>query len=193
MPPGVFALLWVAKGVGVLIYLAQLAVTYSAVRLDYEMRWYVVTDRSLRIRAGIWRVQEMTMSFANLQQVMVTQGPLQRMLGIADVRVESAGGGGIKQAAGGHGIQESMHTGIFHGVENATEIRDLILDRLRHFRETGLGDPDEVRHVYHPAEAAPLLSAAGADATGLLAAARELRAEARQLRAAMAPADRADG
>ena len=40
-----------------------------------------------------------------------------------------------------------MHTGFFHGVDNAEEIRDLILNRLRRFRETGLGDPDEARPV----------------------------------------------
>ena len=63
-------------------------------RLDYEQRWYVVTDRSLRLRTGVWSVREMTMSFANLQQITVTQGPLQRLLGLADVRFQSAGGGG---------------------------------------------------------------------------------------------------
>ena len=26
---------------------------------------YLVTDRSLRIRSGLWKVEEMTMSFAN--------------------------------------------------------------------------------------------------------------------------------
>ena len=82
------------------------------------------------------------MSFANLQQVVVTQGPLQRLLGLADVRVQSAGGGGDTHEKGGG---DSLHTGVFHGVDNAGEIRDLILERLRHFRETGLGDPHELR------------------------------------------------
>ena len=143
------------------------------VRLDYEMRWYLVTDRSLRIRSGLWNVEEMTMSFANLQQVMVTQGPLQRLLGIADVRVQSAGGGGgtsDKQQARG----DNMHTGVFHGVEHAIEVRDLVLNRLRHFRETGLGDPDEVEHA--PPAIEP---ASGAE---VVAAARELLADMRQLR-----------
>jgi uncharacterized membrane protein YdbT with pleckstrin-like domain len=145
-------------------------------RLDYELRWYMVTDRSLRIRSGIWRVQEMTMSFANLQHITMSQGPLQRLLGIADVRVQSAGGGG-GGADHSHGQHRSLHTGFFHGVENAPEIRDLILERLRQFRETGLGDPDEVRHAMHaaPAQAEPLDAATLAAATDLLAAARELR------------------
>jgi hypothetical protein len=173
VPHGVFVLLWVLKGLGVAFYAGQMAITYCAVRLDYEMRWYLVTDRSLRIRSGLWKVQELTMSFANLQQVVVSQGPLQRSLGIADVRVQSAGGGsGSSEVGTGHGA--SMHTGVFHGVEHATEIRDLILDRLRHFRESGLGDPDEKQAppTVHPADP-------GAE---VVSAARELLAETRELR-----------
>jgi uncharacterized membrane protein YdbT with pleckstrin-like domain len=147
------------------------------VRLDYELRWYLVTDRSLRIRTGITTVRESTMSFANLQQVVVTQGPLQRLLGLADVRVQSAGGGGDHSAQGKNGAAESLHTGIFHGVANADEIRDLILERLRLFRAAGLGDPDEQA-------AAPLPSAVQEPADAI-AAARELLTEARALRTAI--------
>jgi membrane protein YdbS with pleckstrin-like domain len=145
VPSLVFTTLWIVKGFGLIVYLAQLIVTYATVRLDYEMRWYIVTDRSLRIRSGIWRVDEMTMSFANLQHVTLSQGPLQRLLGIADLRVQSAGGGTVGGGEGQHRQVNPMHTGIFRGVENAVEIRDLILERLRQFRETGLGDPDELR------------------------------------------------
>jgi uncharacterized membrane protein YdbT with pleckstrin-like domain len=125
-------------------------------------------------------VQETTMSFANVQQVVVTQGPLQRLLGIADVRVQSAGGGGDHHEA--H-AGESLHTGVFHGVDNAHQIRDLILDRLRQFRETGLGDPDEpARGAAEPA-VTPLRGSEGAEST--LAAAQALLGEARALRRAL--------
>lgn len=157
-------------------FLVQLPFTFAAVRLDWELRWYIVTDRSLRIRAGIWSLQESTMSFANLQQVEVSQGPLQRLLGIADVRVQSAGGGGVTEHGKHEG--ESLHTGIFHGVDNAQEIRDLVLERLRQFRHAGLGDPDEAHAT--PAPTAPIPEATAGDA---LAAAREVLAEARALRA----------
>lgn len=76
-----FVILWIAKAIGVTVYLSQLVITYIAVRLDYELRWYVVTDRSLRIRHGVWVMREVTMSFANLQQVILSQGPLQRLWG----------------------------------------------------------------------------------------------------------------
>ena len=162
---------------GVLLFLLQMPVTFAAVRLDFEMHWYIVTDRSLRIRTGIWQLQEATMSFANLQQVEVKQGPLQRLLGLADVHVQSAGGGGEMQP--GH-QGDSLHTGIFHSVSNATEIRDLILERLRQFRQAGLGDPDD----HHAAPAA--VAATGASDSDTLAAARELLAEAQALRQSLA-------
>jgi uncharacterized membrane protein YdbT with pleckstrin-like domain len=178
VPSAVFVWLWVAKGLGFLVYTTQLVATYAVVRLEYEMRWYIVTDRSLRIRSGLWSIQETTMSFANLQQVVVSQGPLQRLLRIADVRVESAGGGGRTDSSS-HGSGQSMHAGGFQGVDNAEEIRDLILERLRLFRETGLGDPDEAVSRHAP-PSLPLL----AHREEVLEAGRELLTEARALRAA---------
>jgi len=130
---------YAAEFAAVAVFLLQLPLSYAAVRLNYEMRWYIVTDRSLRIRSGIWSVAELTMTFANIQQVNLTQGPLERMLGLADLEVTSAGGG---KAHGKEGGKDS-HAGRFEGVDDAKAIRDLILDRLRHYRDAGLGDPDE--------------------------------------------------
>ncbi|MBI5768590.1 MAG: PH domain-containing protein [Verrucomicrobia bacterium] len=157
-------------------FLFQVLWTFAALRLDYEMRWYVVTDRSLRIRSGLLTVQESTLSFVNIQHVVVTQGPLQRLLGLADVRVQSAGGGGgDTHGKGGGG--DTLHTAVFHAVDNAHEVRDLILARLRQFRAAGLGDPDDAMAGHNPPAAA---------ATGdVLAAARELLDEARALRRAL--------
>jgi membrane protein YdbS with pleckstrin-like domain len=179
LPPWAFPLIWFIKLFGLALFLGQIPFTYMVRRLDYELRWYIVTDRSLRIRTGLVRLQESTMSFANLQQVEVKQGPLQRLLGLADVHVQSAGGGSGKHDAHHGQAGDSLHTGIFHSVVNATEIRDLILERLRHFRQAGLGDPDD-HHDQAPANQPP--PATDADT---LVAAREILAEARALRAAL--------
>lgn len=168
-----FPLMHLFEYAALALFIVQIPFSYAVVRLEFEQHWYIVTDRSLRIRTGLLALQESTMSFANLQQVQVQQGPLQRLLGLADVHVQSAGGGGDHAH---EGVQDSLHKGIFRNVENAPEIRDLILERLRVFRATGLGDPDDA-HPHAPAEAAPLPEPAEA-----LAAARELLAEARALR-----------
>lgn len=150
-------------------FIAQFLVTLAALRLEFEQHWYIVTDRSLRIRTGLWSMQERTMSFANVQQVTVSQGPLQRVLGLADVQVQSAGGGE------GHGENQKdhLHTGVFHSVENAHDVRDLILARLRHFREAGLGDPDD---------APAALTSESPKPDSAVDAARELLGEVRALR-----------
>jgi len=124
-------------------FLASLPFTYMQQKLNYELRWYMVTDRSLRIRSGIWSVQELTTTFANIQEVRVMSGPLQKVLGLADVAVFSAGGGGGGSTAHGGG-GGGAHVARFDGVENASEIRDLIIDRLRRYRDSGLG---EVAHA----------------------------------------------
>jgi Predicted membrane protein len=164
---------------GVAFYLIQLPVTYAFVRLEFESHWYIVTDRSLRIRWGLMTMREATMSFANIQQVTVSQGPLQRLLGLADVHVQSAGGGSKGDDDKGS-ARDSMHEGIFHGVDNATEIRDLILARLRQFRAAGLGDPDDASE---PPLATPAAQSPASSDT--LDAARTLLAEARALRQAL--------
>jgi membrane protein YdbS with pleckstrin-like domain len=184
LPAGAFIVIWALKVFSFLVYVAQIPVTYVIRRLDYEMRWYMVTDRSLRLRSGVWRVAETTMSFANIQQVRVSQGPLQRLLGLADVKVKSAGGG-----SGGHYEHEErdMHTGIFHNVTNADEIRDLIIERLRLFREAGLGDVESaVLRVWggkFDPESMPWHRAVSAE---VIFEARELAGEARSLRELLA-------
>ncbi len=156
-------LLWIEIA-GLVFLVVQAPVTYAMVRLDYEMRWYIVTDRSLRIREGIASVREMTMTFANVQNLAIRQGPIQRLLGISDLRVRTAGGGsGDLDSEQDDKDVKSMHVGYLRGVDDARGIRDTILARLRRGKGAGLGDPDDE----------------GGD---LLAAARELLGEARELR-----------
>lgn len=133
-----------AEVAAVTVVLAQMVLTLALLRLDYELRWYMVTDRSIRIREGAWRVREMTLSLANVQNIAITRGPLQRLLGIAEVKVMTAGGGGGSDAEPhGKGEGVAMHTGHFRGVDNAEEIRDVVRQRLRRYRDSGLGDPDD--------------------------------------------------
>jgi membrane protein YdbS with pleckstrin-like domain len=174
---------WIQLGewVGIAGLVAQMPFTFALLKFDYELRWYLVTDRSLRIRLGIWNLREMTMTFANIQQISVQQGPLQRLLGLADVMVRTAGGGsGSESEPHEQGAHDRMHVGFFHGVDNAGEIRDLIVQRMRNLRDTGLGDPDDL------GEPVGVPSGIG-DA---LEAARELKDEARALRTAVEPAMR---
>ena len=146
----------------------------AIIRLDYEKRWYVVTDRSLRVREGVIIVREMTITFANIQNISISQGPLQRLLGIASLRVDTAGGAGA--AAYGHhgGAVQTAHVAWFRGIDNAPQVRELIQSRLRQWKDAGLGDHDD-----H----SPEISAPGGAA--VLAALRDVRAVAAALREAV--------
>jgi membrane protein YdbS with pleckstrin-like domain len=128
-----------------IIILPDIAV-YIGIHLRYDTTWYVLTDRSMRIRRGIWTIHETTITYENIQNVSVRQGPLQRYFGISDVVVETAGGGG---AAGAHGEGGASvgHFGLLEGIDNATEVRDLIMAKWRTSRSAGVGDdPLRVSH-----------------------------------------------
>ncbi len=144
------------------------AVFYVTTRLNYDMRWYVITDRSLLIREGVWIVREITLTFANAQNVRITQGPLQRYFGFSNVEVDTAGGGG------GHNESQSTspHRAVLRGLDQAAQVRDLVLEQLRKHRTAGLGDPDD--HV------------AGSHLTFDRGTLREIWDEARKLREALA-------
>ncbi len=156
------------------------AAVYVGVRIDYELRYYIVTDRSIRIREGAFVLQEKTLTHANVQNLNVVQGPLQRLFGIKSLAVDTAGGGGGRTDAHGHKLS-NPHRFELAGIENALEVRDLVLDHLRHrARDSGLGDPDD------PGGRRP--RAAGmetlAPAPAVLAALRAVRDEAAALRRA---------
>lgn len=112
--------------------------TYYSQRLNYRLRWYIITDRSLRIRTGVICLEELTMTFSNIQEIRVSAGPIQNLLKIADVEVHSAGGATEKEGGG--------HIGRFEGVSNANEIRDILVERLRQYRDSGLGESATPAH-----------------------------------------------
>jgi uncharacterized membrane protein YdbT with pleckstrin-like domain len=122
----------VAEWLAVFAFAITVAFAFFSQRLNYALRWYIVTDRSLRIRTGVLSVEELTMTFSNIQEIRVKAGLLQNFLKLADVEVQSAGGGS-KDGSG--------HIGRFKSVSNANAIRDLMVERLRHYRDSGLGEP----------------------------------------------------
>lgn len=154
MPRPIVRLLRAGEVLAWIAFLSEFTLGWMILRLDYEMRWYMLSDRAIRIREGIATVQEKTVALANVQNIAIRQGPLQRLLGIADVEVKTAGGGNkfsdTERKKGG----EPMHVAYFRGVSNAEEIRDLVREGVRVQRNTGLGDPDEQEHALDDANPA---------------------------------------
>lgn len=117
---------------------------YVAIHLKYDTTWYILSDRAMRIRTGVWHTTETTITYENVQNVEVRQGPVQRHFGIADLVVTTAGGGG--SVAGAKGAGASSHLGVIFGLEDAARVRDLILARAKGSRHAGLGDDGPPAH-----------------------------------------------
>ena len=168
-PAALKAVIFTFSAVVFLLIVLRAVFAFAVLRLDFEKRWYVVTDRSLRIREGVINVREMTVMFANIQNVSVMQGPIQRPLGIADLQVETAGGGGAH--ANQKQLGPNLHTAWFRGINNAEEVKLLIQERLRALKDSGLGHHEE-------------MSTAVIATPAFLEALRAVHTEARELRVA---------
>jgi membrane protein YdbS with pleckstrin-like domain len=112
---------------------------YIAIHLRYDTMWYVMSDRSLRCRRGIWVILEHAITFENVQNVFVRRGPVQNLYGISTVVLETAG------AAEGEGHNQFAvgNKAIMEGIDNPQKIRELILERVRRSKTAGLGDEPE--------------------------------------------------
>ena len=147
---------------------------FFLIQIDYDMRYYVVTDRSRRIRQGALHIDEATFTFANVQNLRIHQGPLERLLGLSNLVVETAGGAGGSGDKGTSSMSQG-HQGVLRGVANAREIRDQILELLRRYRDAGLGDPEDRRREMPAAGGWGGLSPASIDRL------REIRDELRRI------------
>ena len=168
----------------ILVLFATLGLAYFLVRLDYDMRYYIVTDRSLRIRQGALVIQEVTLTYANIQNLTIRQGPIERLFGYANLVVHTAGGSAPAQQQSGQQFGGMNHRGVLRGIANAKEVRDTIAELLRAYRDAGLGDPEERRAHASSAPVTHLPSgpSSGAYLDGLCA----IRDEAVALRDAVA-------
>ena len=141
---------------------------YIAIHLRYDTIWYIMTPRALRIRRGVWTIQESTVTFENVQNVRVSQGPVQRWFGFSDVVIETAG-----SQSGPHGTTSASRA-VIMGIADAPALRDRIMARVRASRSAGLGD-----------DCAPAPVAQGAWSAAHVAALRAVHDEAAALRATL--------
>jgi membrane protein YdbS with pleckstrin-like domain len=105
-------------------------------RVDWELRHYLVGDRSLRVSVGALTRKEVTISYANVQNLEVSQGPIERLFGFKTLTLSTAGAGSPSEKG------ENLHIVELPGLENAEAIRSLMLGMLKHEKDVGLGEPD---------------------------------------------------
>ena len=108
-------------------FVVQFVATGLLLKLAWEMHWYMVTDKSIRIRWGLLRLREQTLTVANIQNLKVKQGPVQRLFGIADLEVQTAGGGDA-QTDEDEQRAHAYHIGRFRGLEDVEALRNRLLE-----------------------------------------------------------------
>jgi membrane protein YdbS with pleckstrin-like domain len=130
----------IISGVALVAEAFVIGLALVTVRVDFELRHYLVGDRSLRVAQGAWKREEVTLSYANVQNLEVTQGPIERLFGFRCLTISTAG---AEATPGG----ENSHLVKLVGLENADEVRALILGMLKHQRDSGLGEPSAAPSV----------------------------------------------
>lgn len=98
-------------------FFVQLPFSYLGSHIAYRLRWYVITDRAARLRHGLLVIHEQTLTLANVQRVELHQGPLQRWLGLCDLHVHTAGGGGEATGEDEKKKQKSLRIAQFEGID----------------------------------------------------------------------------
>jgi membrane protein YdbS with pleckstrin-like domain len=140
----------IALGFGFVFSLVGLAVALVITRIDFELRHYLVGDRSLRVSEGALIRREVTLSYANVQNLEVVQGPLERLFRIKSLMVSTAGGEHVTGRA-------STHQVTLAGLSDADQVRELILGMVKKQRDEGLGEPVGPTAAGSPTDAALLL------------------------------------
>ena len=161
-PPRAAAL--VRQAPSLFVALETFAVLRFLVQLPFPQA-YVLTERCVRIQEGIWNFREQTFTLANIQNLDVRQGPLQRLFGISDLVLRTAGGGEASREQPGQ--PPSLHEGSLKGLGDAAGVRNHILAQMKRYRDGGLGNPGDAQ----PQGATPDLATAAREAA---AAARSL-------------------
>lgn len=83
---------WLGAALTMSGFLVQLPLSFLSLWAERRTTWYVISDQGVQLQHGLWTTHETSLRFANIQQVTLRQGPLQRLLGLADVVVSTAGG-----------------------------------------------------------------------------------------------------
>jgi len=88
-------------------------------RKRYEVLHCTLTERTLHVKRGVIFKSEKNIPLDKIQDIGMTEGPLLRKLGLASLKIETAG------SSGGQGVADAQLVGIV----DAPAFRDAILDQ----------------------------------------------------------------
>lgn len=97
----------------------------------YKVLEYSIEEDSVKMKEGVFWKKNVTIPYLKITNVDVTQGPLQRALGIGTIHVQTAGAGG----------QQGQKAELkINGIKNLEELRDEIVDRIKYYHLSRTGD-----------------------------------------------------
>lgn len=77
------------------LLLLAMPVPLAVALLRHRCHRYALAETSVQVTRGVLGRRDWTVPYGNIQAVSVRRGPIQRRLGIATVRIDTAGGSGI--------------------------------------------------------------------------------------------------
>lgn len=64
-------------------------------RIRYERYRYIIDSANIRVREGIFWINETIIPMERLHKIQISQGPVDRIFGLSSVEVTTAGGDGV--------------------------------------------------------------------------------------------------
>ena len=111
--------LWLSLAGLALLFLLLVWVTFWWPSIAYRYSSWRLGDEGLEFRSGVWWQHRVAVPWARVQHADVTQGPVQRMFGVGDLVVHTAGTANSSVSI----------SGLAH--ETAIELRDDIIRQKR--------------------------------------------------------------
>lgn len=124
LPTGIVLVVTLFYPIAVLLLVA-VPVLLAVALLRRRRHRYALAATSVQVTRGVLIQRDWTVPYGNVQSVTVRRGPFQRLAGIATVRIDTAGGGGIN----------GPHVHDIGQAEAAAFVRDLI-ERVEALRIT---------------------------------------------------------
>lgn len=117
---GISIILW-----GAIVFIAYIIFCYIWANLSYKSWKYELTDVAFRIERGVVWKKYVSIPYGRIQNVDIYRGVLDRMLGLSNLKIQTAGFGG--NYTNPFGAAEGKLPGL--SVQKAEELRDELIKR----------------------------------------------------------------
>ncbi|HEU0085604.1 MAG TPA: PH domain-containing protein [Candidatus Paceibacterota bacterium] len=128
---------WGPLTVALIIYiLFVVGVSYVWARLTYKYYRYELAENGFKKESGVIYKKYVTIPYDRIQNVDIYRGIIDRLLGLSDLQIQTAGGGMM----GGRGMRGMGSEGRLKGLSavDAEKMRDELVERARQSKNSGL-------------------------------------------------------